>query len=137
MSGSMKYPGVGTGMMIVKENRVLLGLRIKDDVWSMPGGKVDLGENPKEGAIRETFEECGLKVTKAKLISVSNDINLPKHFFTLGFLAEEFDGEVVQDLEPDTFSKWQWFNMDELPENLFLPSIHILENYNAGEIYSE
>ncbi len=30
--------------------------------WVPPGGKVELGETPREGAMRELFEETGLRV---------------------------------------------------------------------------
>jgi 8-oxo-dGTP diphosphatase len=31
--------------------------------WVPPGGKVEPGETPREGAVRELFEETGLRVT--------------------------------------------------------------------------
>jgi 8-oxo-dGTP pyrophosphatase MutT (NUDIX family) len=31
--------------------------------WSVPGGFVDPGETPEEGAVRELFEEAGLRPT--------------------------------------------------------------------------
>jgi len=30
--------------------------------WTFPGGIIDPGETPKEGAIRETFEEVGVRI---------------------------------------------------------------------------
>lgn len=30
--------------------------------WTFPGGIIDPGETPKQGAIRETFEEVGVKI---------------------------------------------------------------------------
>ena len=33
--------------------------------WTFPGGIVDAGETPKEAAIRETFEEVGIRVDAA------------------------------------------------------------------------
>jgi 8-oxo-dGTP pyrophosphatase MutT (NUDIX family) len=32
-------------------------------IWIQPGGHVDPGENPRDGALRETFEETGLRTT--------------------------------------------------------------------------
>jgi 8-oxo-dGTP diphosphatase len=35
----------------------------KSNGWCIPGGKVEPGETTLEGAIRETFEETGIKVS--------------------------------------------------------------------------
>ena len=31
-------------------------------LWSLPGGKRDAGENLRETAVRETFEETGIRI---------------------------------------------------------------------------
>jgi 8-oxo-dGTP pyrophosphatase MutT (NUDIX family) len=50
-----------TGSAIVVGHRgVLLHLHKRAQIWIQPGGHVDAGESPWEGAIRETLEETGL-----------------------------------------------------------------------------
>ena len=61
---------VGIGVMILKDNKVLLGHRLskrKDtggiqegDCWSLPGGKQEMFETMFEGAKREIKEETNL-----------------------------------------------------------------------------
>ncbi len=34
------------------------------DMWGVPGGKVESGESPEEGLIREVFEEVGIVIDK-------------------------------------------------------------------------
>jgi len=42
--------------------------------WEFPGGKIETGESSEEAAVREAFEETGLKVTPIKkLTPVSYD----------------------------------------------------------------
>lgn len=41
---------------------ILLQLRSDVPIWALPGGKVEDGETPAEAAVREVFEETGLKV---------------------------------------------------------------------------
>jgi 8-oxo-dGTP diphosphatase len=142
-----KRPGVGFGIMILKDNKVLLGKRHDDPekadsllhgagTWTMPGGKLHFQEVPEDGAVREVMEETGLKITKdnLKLISLTNEIVEDAHFITLGFLCKEFEGEPSV-TEPDEITEWGWFALDALPERVFFPSRKVLKNYLAKEIY--
>ena len=50
---------VGAGVLIYKDNMVLLQKRKDDLSWSTHGGSVDLGENVEDAARRELKEERG------------------------------------------------------------------------------
>lgn len=136
-----KKPGVGVGIMILRDSKVLLGKRHSDPkkagsalhgegTWTMPGGKLDFQEELEECAFRETFEETGIKINKNKLeiISLTNNIVEDAHFVTIGFLCRDFDGE-PKIMEPDEIVEWEWFSLDKLPQPIFLPSKGVLENY--------
>lgn len=141
MINDKQKPGVGIGVMVLKENRVLLGKRHGDPAradselhgessWTMPGGKLHFKEELEECAIRELFEETGIKTDKEnlKMISVANDIVPDAHFVTIGYLCKEFEGE-AKVMEPDEITKWQWFDLDNLPSPIFFPSEEILEKF--------
>lgn len=145
MSDSDKKPGVGVGVMIIKDNRVLLGLRNSDPkkassklhgegTWTMPGGKLHFKEELEEVAYRETFEETGIKIDKEKIevISVSNNIVEDAHFVTIGFLCKYFKGE-PKVMEPDEITEWKWFLLDNLPSPIFFPSEEVLNKYLKNE----
>lgn len=140
--------GVGVGVMVLKEGKVLLGRRHDDPekassllqgqgTWTMPGGKVDFGEKLADCACRETLEETGLIVDKQKLkvISISDDLKDTAHFTTVGFLCEAFEGE-PRVMEPDEIVEWQWFDLSNLPTPLFFPSERVLKNYLSQTIYN-
>lgn len=140
-------PGVGFGVMILKEGKVLLGKRRDDPkkapsllhderTWTMPGGKLHFQEGLKEGAIREALEETGIKIKNLEIISISNDIVPDNHFVTIGFLCKEFDGE-PKVMEPDEITKWQWFDLNNLPSPIFPPSEKIIKNYSSKKIYQD
>ncbi len=45
------------------------------DLWSLPGGAVELGETPPEAVIREIKEETGLDAEVRRLVSVDTKSN--------------------------------------------------------------
>lgn len=40
--------------------------------------------------------------------------------------------QVVQNCEPEKLEEWKWFNMDNLPNNLFLPLQRLLDGKVHG-----
>lgn len=138
-------PGLGVGVMILKGNKILLGLRNPDKIkasselqgqgtWTMPGGKVEYMEKLIDAAKRELEEETSLKATKLDILCVSDDMTDTAHYVTVGFIAREYSGE-VKTMEPETILEWQWFDLDNLPENLYGPSKKCISKYKSGIIY--
>jgi len=48
-------------------------------IWSLPGGAVDHGENPRDTVVRETAAETGLSVAVTKLVDVHADMRALPH----------------------------------------------------------
>lgn len=139
--------GVGFGVMVLRDGKILLGQRHLDPAkadselhgeWTrtMPWGKMRFHESFEETCYRETFEETGLMINKdtIKIISITNDMVPDKHFVTIWFLAEDVQGD-AQVMEPDEITQWQWFPLDALPTPLFFPSEKVIKNYLAWTIY--
>jgi 8-oxo-dGTP pyrophosphatase MutT (NUDIX family) len=55
--------------VVVRDDRVLL-LRNERDEWELPGGKLELGEDPAVCVVREIAEEVGWLVTAGPLLDV-------------------------------------------------------------------
>ena len=57
------YLDLSVDTFIVNGDAVLLRLHEKYNLWNVPGGHIDPGEDANEAALREVWEEVGLKVT--------------------------------------------------------------------------
>lgn len=117
------------GLYILNDRgQVLLGLRKAkhgEGTWCPPGGHMEYGESFEEGAVREAFEETGIRVNPAdvRVAGVTNDFfrESGKHYVTINLTTRSFAGE-PRIAEPDKCAGWQWFDPDKLPENMFLPA---------------
>jgi 8-oxo-dGTP diphosphatase len=129
-------------VMIVKsDNLVLMGLRHGShgaDEWCFPGGGLELGETLEQAAIREVKEETDLQVDNLELIAVADELKYlksdAKHYVVIGFKAD-YQGDQVVLREPNKFKTWQWFDLNDLPENIFEGTKQVIERYNKGLVY--
>jgi 8-oxo-dGTP pyrophosphatase MutT (NUDIX family) len=76
------------GVVLDGNGQVLLGRRADTRTWALPGGILEPGEEPADGAVREIFEETGVIAVPEALsaVTVFGPITYP-------------NGDVVQYLE--------------------------------------
>ncbi|MEK7068958.1 MAG: NUDIX domain-containing protein [Patescibacteria group bacterium] len=135
----MDYPGIGTGVWIRKDNKVLLGLRtgkFGTNTWCIPGGKLEMFEAWDDGARREVLEETGIKIKDMRFVAVLDDQNkdIGMHYLTIHFVADWVSGE-ARVMEPEKFARWEWFAYDALPAPLFPPTRNFVDKgYNPFTI---
>lgn len=121
-------PGVGIGVIIIRDGKILLGKRKNahgEGAWCYPGGHLEYGESWEKCSQREVKEETGIEIKNLRFGTVTNDLfeKEQKHYITICMLADFASGE-VRVLEPDKCEKWDWFEWDNLPHPLFLPIIN-------------
>lgn len=128
-------PKVGIGVIIIKDKKILLGKRKNahgEGSWCYPGGHLEFGESWEECSRREVWEEVGIQIKNIRFGTITNDIfeNEHKHYITISMISDYESGEVKL-MEPDKCDKWEWFEWDNLPSPLFLPTINQLkEGFN-------
>lgn len=132
------YIKIGVGILLVNDNKILLGRRVNNAVdtggiyepgsWTCPGGKQEYDETILDCAKRETKEETNLDIDDIVVFGASDDIQPDRHYITIHTIAHSYSGE-LKIMEPEKIDTWQWFPLNELPENLYSPSRKTIQMY--------
>lgn len=125
------------GIMLLNDRRcVFVGRRIDMPAglaaWQMPQGGIDVGETPRQAALRELAEEVG--TAKAEILGESSGwlhYDLPpelaggmwrgryrgqrQKWFAMRFLGEDADIDPAATGHPE-FDAWEWVAPERLPE---------------------
>ena len=114
-------------LMLIRKNEetgkkeVLLALRkntgYNDGKYELPGGHVDEGEDLMNAMIREAYEELKIKL-KLEDLHIEHILHHYKGN-RLKFIisSEKYEGN-LEIGEPEKCERLEWFNIEELPENL-------------------
>lgn len=131
-------PKVGIGVMIVKDGKVLLGKRKGshgEGEYAWPGGHLEYMESFEECAKRETLEETGMHIHNIRFLRLMNlKQYAPKHYIDIGLVADWESGN-PQVVEPEKVERWDWYDIDELPQPLFSTIPSYIEAYKTGKNY--
>jgi len=138
------YVGVGIGVMVRNEKgEFLLGFRTKNSrnepgKWTFPGGCLEFGETWENCAVREAKEEAGIEVEPIKIIRVINHIlkEEEQHWFNPIIEARIVKGSPAP-VEPHKMSKWQWFSLENMPENITINLVEFFSDIKSGKINLE
>ncbi len=124
---------LGVGIMLINsENKVFVGQRADRfaDAWQMPQGGIDLGEEPVDAALRELYEEVGVK--NVEILASTKDwisYDLPHDLIPelwngkyrgqkqMWFLMRMKGGDELINIKTEIpeFVKWKWIDLKELP----------------------
>lgn len=107
---------IAVGAVVVKDDALLMVRRANDPgrgLWSIPGGRLELGEYISDGVAREVKEETGLEVEVRELLGIF-EIPGDPHYVVLDHVAAP-----VTDAEPSPggdVDAARWVPIDEIPE---------------------
>lgn len=97
--------------LVVDEGRILL-CRLSEQVignvghWTLPGGGIDFGEDPRDAAVREVFEETGLRVEVDELVAVDSALfsltDHEHHALRIIFRVRVLAGDLVYEVDGST-----------------------------------
>lgn len=112
-------PKIAVGVAVFRDDALLLVRRVMEPGrgrWALPGGWVDVGQDPREAAAREALEEAGVTVDVGEIVEAF--LNPPEDggaVFLL-FSARWLSGEPVADDDADAAG---FFGRDALPPLAF------------------
>ena len=113
-------PRVAVGAIVFKNNKVLLVRRGKppaEDLWAIPGGRVEIGETLREAAEREIMEETGVTIRALEpvytfdVIDRDADGRARFHYVIVDLTADYISGKPRAG---DDASAARWVSSEEL-----------------------
>ena len=131
---------VGIGITIIKDGKILLGKRKGSHgagQWATPGGHLEYMESFREGVLRELAEECGVEVENIRFQYLANMKEYaPKHYCHIGMIMEWKSGEPIV-LEPDKCEEWKWFDVKDIPKEIFASSQWSIDALREGFVFKD
>lgn len=131
---------------IKKDGKTLMLHRIKkpNDIhankWNGLGGKMEKGETPEDGVIREVLEESGLilKNPRLKGLLTFPEFDGLNDWYAFVFTAHEFDGNLIDSNE----GRLEWIADDQLlnlplweGDRIFLPWLDKKSFFSGRFVY--
>ncbi|MBS4537294.1 NUDIX hydrolase [Clostridium sp. D2Q-11] len=123
------------GIVENEKNEILLVKHRDKEIWTIPGGQVEIGENLTDALIREIKEESGIDVTVNKLVCISSNTGTYEGYngygivptkVMLGFTCSFIGGELsVSDETSDS----RWVSKERVLDYITNPNL--IERFKA------
>jgi mutator protein MutT len=133
------------GIILKNKNKILLVQRNNSDwmsdYWNFPGGLLEENETLTTAAVREIYEEVNANVnqtdfTLQHVLHVHKNEKNTKDIIGFYFMAETWQGTIINK-EPDKHSNVQWFDINNLPDNITEHALLAIDSIKTNKKYSE
>ena len=124
-------PFIQTGSAVIIRNEkgeILLQERTDRNMWGLPGGCQDIGEDLRNTAVREAYEETGIKLDPNEIIMIdtlsgpSRKNSYPNGdivYNNTSLYLADINNKEIKSLKGDSETKrLEFFNVKELPNNI-------------------
>ena len=131
-------PRVSIEILIIKENKILLGLLTKKwmidgvQMYGVPGRDLNFQEKIGTCIERNIKEELDCTITSHTIISVNANNAWGNHYINIGATAE-IAGEIKR-MKPDDWESWEWFDLTSLPSNIFPSAKNTIDSYLTSRV---
>ena len=114
------------GAAVIDKGKILLLKRVETDdflpgYYDVPGGKLEEGEDPNKGVLRELKEETGMDGKVIRPYNVWHEVvdyhGGRKHIIEIDFLVEVRDKSRIK-LSKDEHSEYIWVDRKGIPKKI-------------------
>ncbi|MGZ6250996.1 MAG: nucleotide triphosphate diphosphatase NUDT15 [Candidatus Chromulinivorax sp.] len=125
------HPQVNIAVLLIQDGKLLLGL-YQDahgvGTWAPPFGCLEYGEPLENCAYRLALDQTGTLLNSVSFYALTNDIfeDLSKHDITIFMTSTTFEHD-SNDYQSDDYIDWQWFDLNSLPRNIYVPLQHLIQ----------
>ena len=121
-----------SGIVYNGRGEILLEKRADNGWWGLPGGHIDVGESVEQAAIREIWEETGIRARVRRLVGIYSDpqynvigaySDILIHFVVLIFECEYLSGDLRVSEESTDIG---YFPARNLPANTLLCDVQAI-----------
>lgn len=136
---------VGACVAVILKNedgKVLLGKRPdkmqaqseieEQGTWTLPMTLIKEGEEFEQAAARVAMQEAGIRVDFSRVCCVNNDKTDKMQIVTTGMVSDRWVGE-AQIKNKDKIEQWEWFNLEDSPFPIYIPSAKALMCFKKGK----
>lgn len=111
------------GLIRNAQEQVLFLHRHPDDsfgnLWDIPGGKIEPGEQPSTAVEREVLEESGLRVRKGKLLTSVSCSNPENEKWTVFLLYTfTYNGALAHVSIDESHTDYRWLTLERAQKEL-------------------
>lgn len=114
--------------IVIKDGKLLVSPQFNG--YDLPGGGVDLGELPHDGAVRETKEETGMDVENPRLLTATSSFFKPSMpdpgepeamqsimlYYVCDFVGGDFSMDGFDEYEKQYARMAEWLPLEKLDE---------------------
>ena len=129
-------------LLLIKNGKILLLLRkntgFEDGNYGLVSGHLEPNETIMQAMVRETKEEAGIDINlnDLELLHVLNRQELNNERIDFFFSATNWKGDIINN-EPHKCDGLEWFDLDNLPNNIIDYINQVLKDIKNKKIYRE
>lgn len=125
----------GSRVLLVCNNKFFLVKPRGGDYWNLPGGGINRNEKPELAAMRELYEETGLKIESIDYLlgryTSRDEAKRDNIYVYIKKVDSNFIENGVLNLEIE-LQDVKWFGYNNLPETITKRTKYRIDEYRAG-----